>query len=377
MKVLNIIEDPRIGGPQRRILGLCRGLRERGVETVVASCAQDSERFAEMLATAAVPFETVKARRIQATPLDMLRYMLRMPLDIWRFVRLLRRVRPDLVHNNSSMQMRPVIAAALTRTPLIWHMNDSNMHPLVRRAAFPLLRRVPKLFFIAAERVGEYYEVALDDTAMIVPAPVATDTFVPPKGTPDGEAPEGKPRRIINVGNVNPNKGVDLYMKLSKAVAARVPDVEFAQVGAVHATKEDFGAKLDALAQDLGETPYRALGYRDDLPTLLAESDIFVCASGYEASPTATWEAMACGLPVVSTDVGDVKSLNRKYNFGIVVEDRSVEAMADALVELLENGDLATLSRNARRCAEAEFRRERVVELHHEGYVRVLERASS
>jgi glycosyltransferase involved in cell wall biosynthesis len=74
-------------------------------------------------------------------------------------------------------------------------------------------------------------------------------------------------------------------------------------------------------------------GPSSDVPALLRAADIYVCASTSEASPLSVWEAMAMGLAVVSTDVGDVASFVEP-NAGAVVPIGAPGELARAVEEL-------------------------------------------
>lgn len=63
--------------------------------------------------------------------------------------------------------------------------------------------------------------------------------------------------------------------------------------------------------------------------------DFYVCSSIREASPMAVWEAMATGLPIVSTDVGDVEIIVEKYQCGIVVPTHNGHDLASAIQSLI------------------------------------------
>ena len=75
---------------------------------------------------------------------------------------------------------------------------------------------------------------------------------------------------------------------------------------------------------------------RNDVQRLLAASDIFVNASHREGLPVAVLEAMAAGLPVVATNVGELPLVIVKGT-GIVVPPKQPDAMAQAVCALLEN----------------------------------------
>lgn len=123
--------------------------------------------------------------------------------------------------------------------------------------------------------------------------------------------------------------------------------------------------------QNLPEHPrlFR-LGRRDDVPALLAAADLLVSSSSFgEGFSNAIGEAMACGLPVVATDVGD--ALRIIGNTGRVVPPNNAMALAAAVRELLAlpPEQMAQLRQAARARVESEFSLPRAAEAFRALYV--------
>jgi glycosyltransferase involved in cell wall biosynthesis len=126
------------------------------------------------------------------------------------------------------------------------------------------------------------------------------------------------------------------------------------------------GGNLQRLIQQLDlEQRVTLLGRRLDIPGLLSQSDIFVMASDSEGTPNAVMEAMAAGLPVVATDVGDVPRLVADGINGFVVpcNETGEYPMASALAKLLTDPGLrARMGAAGRARAESEFGLDRLAE---------------
>ena len=82
-------------------------------------------------------------------------------------------------------------------------------------------------------------------------------------------------------------------------------------------------------------------GYRHDIPDILAAADVSVLTSLYEGVPRALMESMALGLPVVATDAPGTRMLVQSGRTGLLVEYGDVEGLASALMQVLENPELA------------------------------------
>ncbi|MGQ9503345.1 MAG: glycosyltransferase [Thermogutta sp.] len=85
---------------------------------------------------------------------------------------------------------------------------------------------------------------------------------------------------------------------------------------------------------------FRLLGYRRDIPNLLAAADIFLLSSVSEGLPVTILEAMAAALPIVATDVGDVSKAVADGTTGFLVPPRHPEALAKALERLCASPQL-------------------------------------
>jgi glycosyltransferase involved in cell wall biosynthesis len=106
------------------------------------------------------------------------------------------------------------------------------------------------------------------------------------------------------------------------------------------------------------------VGMQNDVRPFLWDADVFVLASDDEGAPLAVLEAMACGLPWVSTAWGPAAMLP-PGECGLVIPPRSPDLMAAAMAELIKDPERRlTMARRARYRAETDFREEQYVEKH-------------
>ena len=101
--------------------------------------------------------------------------------------------------------------------------------------------------------------------------------------------------------------------------------------------------KLEGLANNLGvESVVKFLGFRSDVPELLSLFDIQVMPSLTEGFPLCLAEAMAAGNAVVVTEVGGMKEIGRDAETVLFVPPRDPQALAEKIVYLLKNNEVAT-----------------------------------
>lgn len=118
----------------------------------------------------------------------------------------------------------------------------------------------------------------------------------------------------------------------------------------------------------------RLLGVRADIPDILNASDIFVLSSKWEGNPMSVQEAMASGLPVISTAVGGVPELVNDGVSGLLVPSEDEEALVHAMQKLVDNPDLRQqMGDSALAHAKAHFDIQQIVRLYEKLYQHILQ----
>jgi L-malate glycosyltransferase len=186
-------------------------------------------------------------------------------------------------------------------------------------------------------------------------------------------APHGGPR-IITVANLRPEKAHGVLLAAARTVVDRHADAEFWIVG-----DGVLRTEVRALASRLGlGDRVRFFGHRDDVPELLAQCDIFALPSRSEAMPNGVLEAMAAGLAVVATRVGGIPEVISHGRTGILVPPDQPQALAAALIDLIEQPSrAAALGREARQFVHDRYSFERMVGAFERLYLSALPRAAS
>lgn len=134
------------------------------------------------------------------------------------------------------------------------------------------------------------------------------------------------------VGNLRPVKGQDLLIRAAAKVITQHPDTHLVLVGEGNERK-----KLEELCAQLKvEHNVHFLGARSDVPELLHAFDVFTLTSYKEGCPNSVLEAMASGVPVISTEFGGAARLI-SAEVGIIIPERDEIALADALISLIRD----------------------------------------
>jgi glycosyltransferase involved in cell wall biosynthesis len=146
------------------------------------------------------------------------------------------------------------------------------------------------------------------------------------------------------VGNRNPQKGYELLLRAAAAVRDRIPCADLRIVGERSGAHAGYSERLDAQAARCGFGPdtLMAVPAGHQVAAIMPAFDVLVVSSVplSEGIPTVLLEAMACAIPVVSTDVGAVREVVLDGVNGYVVPPGDLEGLTRAIEGTLRDGDL-------------------------------------
>jgi glycosyltransferase involved in cell wall biosynthesis len=157
------------------------------------------------------------------------------------------------------------------------------------------------------------------------------------------------------VGRLVAEKGVIELFKAARLVKQRLPNVRFLFVGAFDEVKAD-GVKPE-IAREYGVSDICVFaGWRQDMPEMYALMDVFVLPSHREGFPRSPMEASAMKVPCVVTDIRGCREAVEHNRNGVLVPLGDVQALNDAIIELLTDSAKAKqLAQAGRRMALAHF----------------------
>ena len=338
-----VTEEGRGGGALVRILTIAPHLSPE-IQSIVV-CPSSGGAFIRQLEKAGIPYRAMPLHSLSKQMGRLLRYSITFIRELWILTRIIKNDNPDIVHCNGSWQIKGVLAGAIARVPTIWHMNDSQQ-PLPVRYLFRALSHLCDGYIYASNRTKSYYQ---DISPAIVSRPDAI--ISPPVDIPTVESDnifENYPgTNIVTVGYINPNKGFDLFIRIAHEMQkGNSTPFNWHIVGPALKTQSQYFRKLKELVTSLKLTNVHFWGFRKDVAEIVSSADVYLCTSFYESSPIALWEAMSCGTPVISTDVGDVKDLCQKEKCGICIFDRRPKSFVNAIHTLLEEPQLRSRNIN-------------------------------
>ncbi len=277
----------------------------------------------------------------------------------WQLAGVLRDRRPDVVHAHDPMAVSLVAMALQMRgdapRPLVVAARRVDFH--LKRHAFSRWKYGHVDVFIAASRgIARILEQDGVDASRIEVVHDGVDVDRIDRHPPvDAHAafwlPHGAPL-IGNAAALAAHKGQRYLIDAMARVVRRVPDARLLIVGDGE-LREALQDQVHALGLERHVT---LAGFRDDVPGLMRSFDLFVMSSVTEGLGSAILEAMACGLAVVATRAGGIPEVVEHEVTGLLVPTRDPDALADAIVTLLEDSERrAAMGAAGRRRVVAEF----------------------
>lgn len=341
MHVCHVIEAT-IGGTRRHIVDLARAQMRRGHRvTLVSAALRDAGYLGDLAALA--------AEGVRCIDLPMTREIRpqRDLAHLTALTRLLRELRPDVLHTHSSkagvlgrLAAREVGLDATVHTPHTFAFLFASMFGPLKRGLFRGLEQA------LAGSTGRVVAVSPSEARTIRASGV-----VPPERlrvVPNGIDPApwraARPYArselgvsdaaplVLVAGLLNVAKGQDLALR-----ALARP--ELAEVELLIAGHGELLDELRLLAAELGvQSRAHFLGWRDDLPRLMAGADALLLPSRWEGLPYVVLQAFAAGVPVAAARVDGVFELVEEGRTGALADVGDVPGLAAALARVLALG---------------------------------------
>ena len=272
---------------------------------------------------------------------------------LFALTRLLRRIKPAIVHTHSSKAgILGRAAARLAGVPVIIHsihgFGFTRFQTLPDRRTLMALEclaaKITTRFFAVSEanrRLGVELGFFPDDRCVVIRSGVdvaairKTGVDTTAKKRELGLEP-GRPV-VGMVAPMKPQKAPLDFVRVAAKVAAKKPETQFLFVGDGD-LREAMEAEIARL--DLTKS-FRLAGWRRDVPAVMRCLDVFVLTSLWEGLPRVYLEALASGVPVVGTRVDGAAEVVRDGVNGYLLAPGDVQGLADRVLSLLANPTLA------------------------------------
>lgn len=266
-------------------------------------------------------------------------------IKLWR---LMRRLRPDIVHTHTAKAgFVGRVAAWLARVPVRVHTYHGHVFhgyfsPLKTRLFLALERltaRITHRLIVISPAQGDElvrtYRIAPVEKFVVVPLGLALEPFAAtPRHQGAFRAAHGVPPAaplIGSVGRLVPIKNHALLLRAALQIRQSVPDARFVIVG-----DGELRAQIEAQIDALGlRDAVIFTGFLRDLRPVYSDLDALVLSSDNEGTPVSILEALAAGVPVIATAVGGVPDVLQQGQRGRLVPPGDASALAAGVIAAL------------------------------------------
>lgn len=359
IRIVHVISDLDTGGAEMMLAKLVGAMdRTRFSSTVISLI--DKGQLGDQIESSGVAVHTLGMKRgrpdVFALP---------------RLIRLFRTLNPTIVQSwLYHADLLSTLAVKFTGLPtLVWNVRCSDMELKRYSSLTPKVRQVlawwsatPAAVIVNSEAGKQQHERLgyRPRRWEVIPNGFDTQRFRPDDSQRLSLRKEWHLQDdaviIALVARVDPMKDHAAFLEAAQLVARARQNVRFLLIGKGTQTLAPSVAEKGLTDQ------VRILGYRSDIECLLPGVDVLCLSSAFgEGFPNVLGEAMACGIPCVSTDVGDARSIIGAT--GLIVPVRSPASLAQAIVDLIDRGPAAReqLGRAARARIETDYSLARVV----------------
>ena len=264
----------------------------------------------------------------------------------WRFSRVLKRLRPDVVHAHdphgvamAALGLSIGAAAAHGHSPALIASRRVDFHLKGNSLSRWKYRQVDR-FIAASEAIRQMLIADGIDGERVITVHEGIDvdhvTAVPPVNLHEALwLPHGAPI-VGNVAALVPHKGQRYLIEAAPLVLKQVPEAKFVILG-----EGELREHLEHLIREHHLEKHVLMpGFRTDVLGCIKSFDVFVLSSVTEGLGTSLLDAMACARPIVGTTAGGIPEVVDAGRTGLLVEPRDASALAAAIVRLLNDGAL-------------------------------------
>lgn len=373
-------------GPLRIVQMIDRLERPGGAESLMVTLAEALRRQpVELTFVTIKPSDPNMIREIEELGADVVPFTASKLVHPGRFADLcnfLGRQKFDLIHTHlTGATILGALAGAWTRIPVVTTIHNTvfraDRHLYHGRLERWLLRHVVREVIgvgketarIARARLKGRRVLAMPNAVPEAPvldrdqqARLRADMGMPPE-CEDGVL-------LVWAGRMTEQKGLSDLLAAFANLCRTHPQIHLALAG-----DGDLADGLRSRVEALGIADRVSfLGLRTDVPALFAAADLYVSSSHWEGFPIATLEAMAAGLTIVATAVGDVPTI-LDGDVGVVVPPHRPDLLADSLARVIDDEPHRHhLGQSAKARIDRDYRAEAWAEAHLGLYRRILNR---
>lgn len=347
MKVLFVDHESNLGGAEISMINIVRAMPDHKVSYYVAIAGPGALQEALKKAGAKVWFERMDGWRWWEKGLKKrIKLFLSFPLqmvNIIKWMRLIKQIKPDIVHFNLSRLVEPVIAARLLGIPTVMHCREHQVNSvtffgglrfhavLLNQCSFWIYNSVS-----TRDSLEKYRDNSTGHATILNGIPI--EEFMEKSSAPIKWRRKDSEKIILMAATLVPWKNHIFAIELAKKVIEKYSDVLFVFAGTGN---DHYLRSLRQLVEEKGIAENVIFpGFISNSVALFQSTDILLHTSVKESFGRVYAEAMAAAIPVVALSGAAAEEVVKHGQGGYLFNENQIELMSDKIVELLQNETL-------------------------------------
>ena len=342
-RVLRILTRLNVGGPALHVANLAEGLKNQYDHLLVVGEVLPTEGSMDHLfADSSIHWVKISDFKVSFKLWDDMS-------AFWKLFKIIREFKPHIVHTHTTKAgAYGRLAAWMNRVPVVVHSVHGHMlggYGGIRRL-YPYVERLLGIGTDALCAVSDSVKrdlvqqsVFRKDKVHVIPLGLKLDSFVQARSDRQGQLRQKyrllSEKLVGIVGRLAPVKNHLLFLEAVTLVQRECPDAHFMIFG-----DGELRQSLEKRVRELGiENNVTLCGWERDTESIYADLDVLVCSSLNEGTSVSVIEALAAGVPVVSTNVGGMSDVLSKGEYGKLVPSEDASELAKAVIQVIGSSD--------------------------------------
>lgn len=336
-KTAIVIEDMRIGGPQKQLIYLLQEIEKDNTNfnyTIILP-RNTSKKILTFLKFNRFIFEELEIQYLSRY--NLFNYIKFFIKDLRQLKVKLKNIDKVYIAGGTS-NLKSIIISIILKKEIYLHIHDVRSNIIIKFAIFIVSKFIKKVFF-ASESSKQYYSFINKKVGRVVLRSSIDPSYYKGNIVKKGFFTIGV------VANINPDKNFELLIDIIKNIEDK--NIRFKIIGKLFGSqKKYFEDKLSNFREVIHKIEW--INDINDTKEIMKSFDILLCTSSNESLPLSIIEALSMSIPVISTNVGDIAYVLSQKKCGIIVKPFA-NHFIKAIYNLKNNQELINIySKNAR-----------------------------
>ena len=330
MKKVNlsiVLEDVRVGGPQKQLIYFLNSISVSKYNIVLIIPNKNNKSFKKLISNSNI--KIIETQISIPSIKNILNYIIFFLKETYKLKDILKKFNTDIIYApGGAISIKTIFVAKILNLKAVWHIHDCKSNLIIRKI-FQLISKKNIQTIFASEKSRYYYLKRFKNKSHVIRSSVNTKIFN------KKIRKTNKKIRVALVANINPDKNIGLFFDIVSKNTNK--NISFLMFGNIWNSQRKYFNKL------IVEYP-KALSkiqwYKNEFDhfKIYKKIDLLVCTSETESFPLTFSEALSFSIPIVTTNVGDVKTFKKiNKNFSYIISDNDSSKFLNRFNFFLKN----------------------------------------